>query len=207
MKWFASWIASGLTRVAQYLLAYGPLGLFTIALLDSAMVPLPGGTDAVIMLLAAARPGWTPLYVAAATIGSVVGCLILYYISRRAGQRALARFSPSKQQQVKDLINRYDVLSVLVASVLPPPFPFKLFVVTAGAFRLNVLRFASAVAAGRLFRFSLEGYLAARYGEQAKGLLARYYPAIGISVAVLLIGGVVVVNLLKRRRSAEAIEY
>jgi uncharacterized membrane protein YdjX (TVP38/TMEM64 family) len=76
---------------------------------------------------------------------------------------------------------------VLVASLLPPPFPFKLFVVSAGVFRLNLVRLTIAVAAGRTFRYLLEGYLAARYGDHAKEILARYYPAIGIGLAVLII--------------------
>jgi membrane protein DedA with SNARE-associated domain len=63
------------------------------------------------------------IYVAAATVGSTLGCVVLYRISQRAGKRALARFSESKQKRVKDLIDRYDVMSVLVASLLPPPFP------------------------------------------------------------------------------------
>lgn len=207
MKWLWRKITGGLTSVSQFLVAYGPFGLFAIALLDSALIPLPGGPDAVMMLLSAARPAWVPIYAAAATLGSVAGCIILYYISRRAGRRALSRFSESKQARVKQLIDRYDVLSVLVASVLPPPFPFKLFVVTAGVFRLNVLRFAVAVAIGRAFRYLLEGYLAARYGEHAKELLARYYPGIGIGIAVLIVLIFVGRSLLKgrtmRRRDAE----
>ena len=88
-----------------------------------------------LMILATARPAWMFIYVAAATVGSTIGCVCLYKISQKAGQRALDRFSESKQKRVKDLIDRYDVLSVLVASVLPPPFPFKLFVVSAGVVR------------------------------------------------------------------------
>src|SRR5438067_13848932 len=127
------------------------------------------------------------IYVATAIIGSTAGSLGLYTISQRAGHRALNRFSESKQKRVKDLIDRYDVLSVLVASVLPPPFPFKLFVISAGVFRLNLLRFTIAIAVGRTFRYLLEGYLAARYGEHAREILAHYYPSIGMGLAVVLI--------------------
>jgi membrane protein YqaA with SNARE-associated domain len=187
LKWLWHKIAGGLAKASQYLVTLGPFGLFTIALLDSAMVPLPGGADAVMILLTTARPSWMIFYAAAATVGSVIGCVILYYISRRAGGKALARFSTRKQARVKELIDRYDVLSVIVASILPPPFPLKLFVITAGVFRLNVWRFAAVIAAGRAFRFLLEGYLAMRYGEQAKDLLARYYPFIGLGLATLII--------------------
>jgi membrane protein YqaA with SNARE-associated domain len=203
LKWLLRKITNGLGHVTQYLVAYGPFGLFTIALLDSALIPMAGGPDAVMILLSTARPAWWPLYAAAATLGSVIGCVILYYLSRRAGRRALARFSERKQKRVKELIDRYDVLSVLVASVLPPPFPFKLFVITTGVFRLNVWRFALAIAAGRAFRYLLEGYLAARYGEHAKELLARYYPAIGLGLAVLLILIFLARSLRRTKRRVE----
>jgi len=196
-------ITNGLTSVSQYLLAFGAFGLFGIALLDSALIPLPGGPDAVLILLSTARPAWVPLYVLAATLGSVIGCLIFYYISRRAGRGALKRFSPRRQARVKELIDRYDVLSVLVASVLPPPFPFKIFIATAGVFRFSVLRFALAVAAGRAFRYALIGYLAAHYGEHAKELLARYYPYVGLAMAALIVAFFVARNLLNKKKQGD----
>src|ERR1041385_9453260 len=178
---------NALSKLSQYLVSFGPLGLFTIAFLDSVMIPIPGGVDAVLLLLAASRPSWMLIYVAAATVGSTIGCVVLYRISQRAGKRALARFSESKQKRVKNLLDRYDVMSVLAASLLPPPFPFKLFVVSSGVFRLHIVRFTIAILAGRTFRYLLEGYLAAHYGEHAKEILARYYPAIGITLAILVI--------------------
>jgi membrane protein YqaA with SNARE-associated domain len=198
-------ITGGLTKLSQWLVSFGPLGLLAIAFLDSLFIPMPGGVDAVLLLLAASRPSWMLIYVAAATIGSTAGCVGLYRISQRAGHRALARFSKSKQKRVKDLIDRYDVLSVLVASVLPPPFPFKLFVVSAGVFRLNLIRFTAAVAAGRTFRYLLEGYLAAHYGEHAKEILSRYYPSIGIGLALLIIVTFVAKNILRRGHATEPV--
>lgn len=203
MKALLSKVTGALSKFTHYLVSFGPLGLLTIAFLDSLMIPMPGGVDAVLLLLAASRPSWMLIYVAAATIGSTAGCVGLYRISQRAGKRALSRFSESKQKRVKDLIDRYDVMSVLVASLLPPPFPFKLFVVSSGVFRLNLLRFTLAVAAGRTFRYLLEGYLAARYGEHAKELLARYYPAIGIALAVLIIIAFVAKSLMKQSAKTE----
>jgi membrane protein YqaA with SNARE-associated domain len=198
-------VTGGLTKLSHWLVTFGPLGLLTIAFLDSLLIPMPGGVDAVLLLLAASRPSWMLIYVAAATIGSTAGCIGLYKISARAGHRALRRFSEKKQKRVKDLIDRYDWLSVLIASLLPPPFPFKLFVVSAGVFRLNLLRFTIAVAGGRTFRYLLEGYLAARYGEHAKEILSRYYPSIGIGVALLIIVVFVARNLLRRGAAVEPV--
>ncbi len=192
-------LGGALQHLSQYLVTFGAGGLFVIALLDSVFVPLPGGVDAVMLLLSTANPAWVPLYAAGATLGSVIGCLILYYVSRRAGSRALARFSEKKQARVHELIERYDVLAVLVASLMPPPFPLKLFVASAGVFRFSVWRFTIAIAVGRAFRYLLEGYFAARYGEHAKDLLAHYYPYIGLTLAALLIVGFVARNLMKHR--------
>ena len=201
MKHLLHKITAVLTKLSHWLVSLGPFGLVAIAFLDSVLIPMPGGVDAVLMVLAAMRPSWMLIYVAGAIVGSTAGCVCLYLISKRAGHKALSRFSESKQKRVKDLIDRYDVLSVLVASVLPPPFPFKLFVVSAGVFRLNLLRFTLAIIGGRIFRYLLEGYLAARYGDHAKEILEKYYPAIGIAIALLLILFFVVKNLMKRGRS------
>ena len=89
MKWLLRKITNGLTSVKEFLVPFGAFGLFAIALLDSALIPLPGGPDAVMLLLSAQNPARMPLYALGATAGSVVGCVILYYISRRAGRRAL----------------------------------------------------------------------------------------------------------------------
>ena len=196
-------IAGALTKLSHYLVSFGPFGLLTIAFLDSVLIPIPGGVDAVLLLLAASRPSWMLIYVAAATIGSTAGCVGLYRLSQKAGKRALARFSESKQKRVKDLIDRYDVISVLVASLLPPPFPFKLFVVSSGVFRLNLVRFTLAIAGGRTFRYLLEAYLAARYGEHAKDLLAHYYPAIGIILAALIVIAFVAKTLMRQSPKTE----
>jgi membrane protein YqaA with SNARE-associated domain len=195
-------LKSFLRRLVDGLIAYGPLGLFGLAFLDSALIPLPLGPDAAMMVLTAHRPELMPLYTLAATLGSVAGCLVLYYISRRAGRRALARFSPAKQERVKALIDRYDMLALLVVSILPPPFPLKLFVISSGVFRLSALRFTLAIAIGRAARFFLEGVLVKQYGEQIQDLIMRYFQRaglIGIGL-VLLVAAFFIARILWRRK-------
>ena len=188
MKSFLSPVTKSLTRLSEYLITFGAFGLFAVALLDSTFVPLPSSADALMLLLSTTYPSWMLLYAFMAASGSAIGCWILYLISRRAGARALNRFSEKKQARVKHFIERYDMMAVLVATLLPPPFPFKLFVVTAGVFRFSLLRFMLAIIAGRAFRFLLEGYFAVRYGAEAKVILAKYYPWIGLGlVAVILL--------------------
>jgi len=191
-------ITKWLTRLSEYLITYGAFGLFAVALLDSTFVPLPSSADALMLLLSTTNPSWMLLYAFMATSGSALGCWILYLISRRAGSRALNRFSEAKQQRVKNWIEKYDAFAVLVATLLPPPFPFKLFVITAGVFRFSLLRFMLAIIVGRAFRFLLEGYFAVRYGAQAKEILTKYYPFIGVGLVVLIVLFVVLRQKLKR---------
>ena len=200
IHFFTKW----LTRLSEYLITFGAFGLFAVALLDSTFVPLPSSADALMILLSTTNPSWMVLYAFMATAGSAIGCWILYLISRRAGTRALNKFSEAKQRRVKHWIERYDAASVLVATLLPPPFPFKLFVITAGVFRFSLLRFMIAVVVGRAFRFLLEGYFAVRYGAQAKEILAKYYPWIGLA----LVAAIVLFLLIKRwaKRETEVVE-
>ncbi len=186
------------------LIAYGPLGLFGLAFLDSALIPLPLGPDAAMMYLTGERPDLMPVYALAATTGSVAGCLVLYYISRRAGRRALARFSPAKQERVKGLLDRYDILALFVVSILPPPFPLKLFVISSGVFRMNVLRFGLAIAAGRASRFFLEGALVKHYGKQIRELITQYFQRVGLIgiLLVIIVAVLFIARALWRRKSA-----
>ena len=204
MKSFLHPVTKWLTRLSEYLITFGSFGLFAVALLDSTFVPLPSSADALMLLLTTTYPSWMLLYAFMATSGSAIGCWILYLVSRRAGARALNRFSEKKRARVKNLIERYDMMAVLVATLLPPPFPFKLFVVTAGVFRFSLVRFMIAIIAGRAFRFLLEGYFAVRYGAEAKAILAKYYPWIGLG----LVAAIVLFVFVKRwvKRTADTIE-
>jgi membrane protein YqaA with SNARE-associated domain len=181
------------------LITFGAFGLFVVALLDSTFVPMPSSVDALMLVLSTAHPHWMLLYAFMATAGSATGCWILYQLSRRAGSRALKRFSEKKQKRVKELIDRYDMLAVLVATLLPPPFPFKLFVVSAGVFRFSLVRFMIAIIVGRAFRFLLEGYFAIRFGDQAKVILARYYPWIGLGLVLAILLFVAMRRILRRK--------
>ena len=96
------------------------------------------------------------------------------------------------------------MIAVLVATLLPPPFPFKLFVVTAGVFRFSLVRFMLAIVAGRAFRFLLVGYFAVRYGAAAKDILAKYYPWIGMGLVAAILLFVILKRVLKRDQADAA---
>lgn len=198
MNWFKNLKAS--------LIGLGALGIFLIALMDAAFIPMPGGPDVVVIALSIARPSLMPFYVFAAMAGSTIGSLILYFIALKSGQAALNKFSPEKRAKVQKALDDYDIWAMLVASVMPPPFPFKLFVLSAGAFRMKLWRFVLAMVLGRGFRFVLEGILAVRYGEQATEILKQHSVKIGLSVAAILIVALLIKMLLNRRQESDGLE-
>jgi len=191
-------IKSGLQNLLEWLKAFGPLGLFGISLVDSAGVPLPGGPDAVMIWLSANNPTMMPLYALAATAGSALGCTLLYLIARRAGAAALGRVTPSKRDRIENLLGRYDMIAVMVPAVLPPPFPFKPFVLCAGVFKLKTWRFITGIFIGRSVRFLIEGWLAIRFGEDASRIITRHGWKALVAAAVLA-AAVFTVSFLRKR--------
>ena len=166
-------VGNALEKLLEWLIAYGWLGLFGISLVDSAGVPLPGGPDAAMIFLSANAHSMMPVYALAAASGSTIGCTFLYLVARRAGSAALKRVAPERRDRIENLLGRYDIVAVMVPAVLPPPFPFKPFVLSAGVFKLKIPRFVIAVFIGRTVRFLIEGWLAIKFGEEAGRIIRR----------------------------------
>jgi membrane protein YqaA with SNARE-associated domain len=188
----------------KLLLTWGIPGLFFITLLDSAGVPLPGGPDAVVMLLSWQRPSLLPLIALTAALGSTVGCWILYQFGKKGGEVALSRFDAKKRDWVKEKLRRNDILAVVVAMIGPPPFPTKLFILAAGVIEMSWRRFVPAVFGARFFRYLLEGYLGARFGDRAAEILRAHYGTIAIALAVT-VGGIVLGQYLRHKRQGRGI--
>ena len=192
-----------LSRLNEYLLFMGIPGLLLISFIDSAAVPLAGGPDAVIILLSWRRPAMTFLIVLAAAVGSTLGCMVLYGIGRKGGERALSRFNPEKVAWIERKMQDYGVWAVFAAVLAPPPFPTKPVILAAGVLQASKLRFAASVFAGRMVRYSLLGYLGAKFGDQSAEIIKAHYPEIFIA----LLCGILLLVLVryfrnKRRHSA-----
>jgi membrane protein YqaA with SNARE-associated domain len=197
-------VGQKLADLGATLLAYGALGLFAITLLDSAFIPIPGGPDAAMIILSATNPSRMIAYALVATIGSTIGCTILYLIARRAGVAALSRVNAERRERIENLLGRYDMLAVMLPAVLPPPFPFKPFVLSAGVFKLKLPRFVVAIFIGRAVRFLIEGWLAIRFGTEALPLIKQH----GLKV-LLIVGGLLLMffmaNYFKRKRQPQTL--
>ena len=193
-------------RFRDSLLALGVPGLFLIAVLDSAGVPLPGGVDIVLMLLSWQHPSLFVVVALTAAVGSTIGCLVLYRVGRTGGEVAARRLDQERRQWVTEKIRGNDILAMLVAVLAPPPFPTKAFVLVAGFVGMSWLRFAMTVFTGRMIRFCGEAYLAVRLGDQALETLQRYYPLVGagLAVAAIVFLGV---RWLRKRREREALGH
>jgi len=172
-------------------------GLLAISFIDSAAVPLAGGPDAVILLLSWQRPSMVLLIALAATVGSTLGCMVLYGIGRKGGEKALSRFSPGKREWVERKMREYGIWIIIASVIAPPPFPTKLVILAAGVLRTGKVRFISGVFIGRLLRYSALSYLGAAFGNEAARIIKENYPALSLA----LVAGLLLVMLIRTLRN------
>lgn len=170
-----------------HLATFGIPGLFLIALLDAAAVPIVGGAEALTMVLAWQEPARLPLIVLAGALGATIGALVFYRLGRVGGDLALSRIDPAKQEWVKRQVTRHAFWALLVCVMLPPPFPNKPLVLAAGVVGTRLAVFATAVFTGRVVRYSVLGYLGYRFGDQAAQAVRTYYPQVLLVAAGLLL--------------------
>jgi len=172
----------------------GAPGLLLISFLDSSVLSFPIINDFLLIELAIQHPARMPLYAFMASAGSVLGCVLLYYLARMGGEAYFHRKAGARAHAIRHWVERNGFGGMLVAALLPPPTPFKVFVFAAGVFEAPVFGFTSAITLARLFRYFGEGYLAVRYGANAMPYLAAHK----LQVMVLAIGLVAVSYGLSR---------
>lgn len=190
-----------LAAIRDWASGVGGIGLFVVAALDSSFLSFPQVNDLLIIYLSTKSPPLMPYYAGMTTAGSIVGCFVLYAFARRGGEVFLRkRFSSARVERGLALYQRHGLLAVVVPSLLPPPTPFKLFVLLAGAAKVSPWKFGAAIAIGRGIRYFGQGYLAVLYGEAAIGLVRENGTAVGIGLAgVALAIGIVYYFVTKRR--------
>lgn len=177
----------------------GGSGLFIIAFLDSSFLSFPEASDALIVLLTVQHPERMVFYALTTTIGSVAGCYALYTVGRRGGEAFLRkRFHERHIERAMGTFRRHGMLSVLVPSLLPPPMPFKVFVLAAGVSGMSHVDFLIAVGTGRAIRFFGVGLLAVWKGQEAIEWLHQNAAPVGIGLAVA-IGVGAAISLWRRK--------
>jgi membrane protein YqaA with SNARE-associated domain len=145
------------------------------------------------------------LYASAATLGSIAGCLVLYYLGRKGGDALVRRrFTGARVDWALATMQRYGVMAVLIPSLLPPPAPFKIFVLLAGVAHISATRFAIAIGIGRGVRYFGEGLLAVWYGDQAIQYLEQNFRFVSLILVVLLAAGLIGYLLWRKARHGKS---
>ncbi len=189
----------------------GAPGVFLVAFLDSSFISIPEINDIIVITSAARHPETAWIYVLMATLGSVAGCLALWALGRRGGEGVLIkRFGAERVEKTRIAFRRWDVLALALPAILPPPMPFKIFVLSAGVFGYPWRRFVVTLFIARGVRYTAWALAGVIYGDEALEALrhtdtwfARHMPAVvAVLVGLAVVG--LAVYLVRRRKRADA---
>jgi membrane protein YqaA with SNARE-associated domain len=192
----------------EILLPYGGVGLMLLAVCDSSFLSFPEVNDILLMTFSIRSPDRMVVFAGLTTLGSVTGCSMLYSIGRGGGGAFLRRWiskgvSTEKLGRIHQWYERWGMLAVIVPSFLPPPTPFKIFVLSAGTFGISWPKFIAAVTLGRSIRYFSEALLAVWYGDAAIAFVEVHYPTIGIVLVVTFAVAALTALLWGRRGGAD----
>ena len=195
MRSFINWLHG-------FALAIGGPGLFGIAFLDSSFLSLPQINDILVVVMVTQNKAWMPYYAAMATLGSIAGCYVIYVLANKGRDAFLRkRFRGGSAERALAMYERHGVLALVIPALLPPPAPFKLFVLMAGVAKVSPLRFVAAVGLARGARYVVLGLLAIRYGDRARDLMETRGADVALWLAVLIVVAAVGWWWLRRRRA------
>ena len=152
----------------------GAPGLFLISFLDSSVLTFPVINDLLLIELSIQHPARMPFYALMAATGSILGCLLLYFIARKGGEAFFHKKAGARGAAIRHWVEENGFVGILIAALLPPPTPFKIFVFAAGVFEVPLWSYTSAITLARLIRYFGIGYLAVRYGNDALPYLKEH---------------------------------
>jgi LPXTG-motif cell wall-anchored protein len=189
--------------IEAFALSVGGPGLFIIAFLDSSFLSFPEVNDLLIVLMVVNHPERMLFYATMATLGSIAGCLALYFVGRKGGEALLRRrFSGGNVERAASLMRRYGAMALIVPALLPPPAPFKIFVLMGGVAKIPLATFVWAIALGRGVRYFGEGILAVMYGRQALDYIHENGRTVALILGLLVLAGGIGFYVWKRRQTA-----
>ena len=195
-------LAKIVAAITAWATGLGGVGLFIIAALDSSFLSFPQVNDVLVIVLSAKYPDRMIYYAGMTTAGSLLGCFMLFAVARRGGEVFMRkRLKGAHVDRALRLYQRFGIMAVVVPALLPPPVPFKVFVLLAGAAAVSPWRFGAAVVIGRGIRYFGQGYLAVLFGERAAEFMKEYGAQIGIGFAVLaVVAGAVFIWVRKHKK-------
>ncbi|MFN7938494.1 MAG: VTT domain-containing protein [Bryobacteraceae bacterium] len=154
-------------KIAAILTSWGAPGLFLLAILDSAGVPLPAAVDALLVATAIINPAAAYLSALFAVIGSALGSLFLFYLAQKGGQTYLNRVTATEGgAKFRHWFQTYGLITVFVPALLPIPLPLKVFVVSAGALGVSPVKYMIVVLAARIPRYFGLAWLGTQLGHE-----------------------------------------
>lgn len=164
------------------------LVLGAVAALDSSFLPIPEGNDFLIVLFAIRNPYMSVWFIVTSALGSLLGSLFIFSMGRQGGAALLRkRFSTESADRIQKWFDRYGIWAILLPCIMPPPMPFKLFVLSAGVLRFGYLRFSIATVCGRLVRYGIWAILAILFREQIQYFMKHHLLELGIGVLAFLV--------------------
>jgi len=185
--WLVEWFL-GISRqvVTMPVTLAAPL-MILIGTLDSSLLSLPEVNDYITVARVANNPSEVYLFPLFPAVGSVIGCLILYHIASRGEQFVAKRFHPHHLDRVKGIYRRWGLVALVIPALLPPPMPFKIFVVTAGVLGYPVGRFAVVIMVARTIRYYFWAILAWFFRDEVRRMIDWLGQHVVDILAVLLL--------------------
>ncbi len=151
--------------IARALFRAGGLGVLTLGAFDSSPLVVPLGNDLLVLALSARYHDRMLYYAVMATLGSLIGCFVTVWVSRKGSSQLKKVASRERLVNIQKLVEKRAGWTLVAVSMLPPPFPFTAIVAAAAAFKYPRIKLFSYVGAGRFARFVIEGALAIHYGR------------------------------------------
>jgi membrane protein YqaA with SNARE-associated domain len=192
--------------VLHFFLRLGVFGLLGMGLLDSSILFLPFGNDLLVVVLTARQPERFWLYAIFATLGSLMGCTVTDFLSRKIGQVGMEKMmNPKRLEHVQGRLKKHAFWVLGTAALMPPPFPFTVFLMAAAAVQISRWRLLTALAAGRFIRFVVIALLAVKFGGQIIALSKRdelRYFVIGLAVISIVGSAFSVAKWVRSSRSS-----
>lgn len=175
-----------------------------VAFLDSSVLSFPFVADALVIELSIEKPRRMPYYVAMAALGSLAGCIWLYLLAKKGGEAYFHRHAKGRAETIKEWVDEHAFLSVFIPAILPPPLPFKIFILAEGVFQVPLKTFVLSLLLGRGLRYFAEGILAVFYGEAVLQFLMVHSRSFALSVVGVLALLYIVTHFYFRRASASS---
>ena len=187
-------------KIVAFATGLGAPGLFLISFLDSSVLTFPVINDLLLIQLSIKHPARMPLYALMASAGSVLGGVLLFYLAEKGGEALFHSKAGAHGHAIRHWVEENGFGGILLAALLPPPTPFKFFVLAAGVFEVPLASFTSAIAIARLVRYFGIGFLAIRYGHQALPFLKEHKIEVILVIVILVAISYIASRAILKRR-------